>query len=211
MFIRAQQVSSSFLGLIQLVQVLLVYNVSSLKRLAKFLRFLQVEIRNISTHPHYQELVDLSKGQTIQWKKDFGQTIEKIVHILVDTHVVPCTKEKCFAFELSINFSNRWTAYSIDSCAKCDSHPPKRSRLNQILNDATPSLQALRLAETKMKGPKEIWHLEYFDTWIPESYSKLGISTILNVPNNYVALSFLGHNASGLRKLSSRRRQRKVN
>ena len=147
-----------------------VYNITSPKRLRKFLNLLRVELKDIGSHPHYQELTGLSEGKTIGWKTDFGQTIEKLVHILVDTHVAPCTKDQCFEFDLSINFSDKWTAYTIDSCAKCNSNHPTRPTFDRSLDGSSPHLKALRLAKTK--GPKEIWHLEHFDTWIPERYSK---------------------------------------
>ena len=167
-----------------------VYNITSPKRLRKFLNFLRVELKDIPSHPHFQELTDLSERKTIGWKEDLGQSIEKLVHILVDTHVAPCTNDQCFAFDLSINFSNKWTAYTIDSCAKCDSNHPTRPTFDRSLDASPPHLKALRLAKTK--GPKETWHLEHFDTWIPERYSKslsVGHISLLVDPFGFWTLS----------------------
>ena len=74
--------------------------------------------------------------------------IEKLVHLVIDTHVAPCHVGRCMAFKLRVNTS-RWAAYTTKSCQKCH---PRRQLGNQGV---------------------DTWHLEDYDfsTWFPAAYS----------------------------------------
>ena len=123
------------------------YNLSSSRRLQSFLAFLAYEIQNVRSHPHFEELSQWATNNSIFWKGDGGQMIEKLVHLVINTHVAPCTREKCMIFKLRVNFTGDWSAYTTESCHKCHSK-------NQA-------------------GNREVvtWHLEDFVTWVPWPYS----------------------------------------
>ena len=122
------------------------YNLSSPRRLKLFLAFLAYEIENVRSHPHFEELSQWATNTSIFWKGDGGQMIEKLVHLVINTHVVPCTKEKCMVFKLRVNFDGNWSAYTTEACRKCQ-------------------------AKDQMEGPVITWHLEDFVTWAPDRFS----------------------------------------
>ena len=123
------------------------YNLSSPRRLSSFLAFLAYEIENVRSHPHFEELSQWATNKSIFWKGDRGQMMEKLVHLVINTHVAPCSEGKCMAFKLRVNFSGDWSAYTTESCHKCN--PTDRLESQEVVS----------------------WHLEDFVTWVPWRYS----------------------------------------
>ena len=123
------------------------YNLSSPRRLSSFLAFLAYEIENVRSHPHFEELSQWATSQSIFWKGDGGQMMEKLVHLVINTHVAPCTEGKCMVFKLRVNLTGDWSAYTTESCHKCNTRDQSESQ--EVVS----------------------WHLEDFVTWIPSRYS----------------------------------------
>ena len=89
------QASESFLGLKDHIKTKHegkkplhhVYELSTPRGLAAYLKFLARELPDISSHWHYTELVSLSKQKVIGWNSDAGKLIESILHITIDSHL----------------------------------------------------------------------------------------------------------------------------
>ena len=133
-----------------------VYKLTSPKGLAAYLDFLVTELPDIVGHHHYAELRALTQQKRIGWKSDAGQLIEKALHITIDSHIRPCTPEKCSLTYIDLNYENRWTGFtlSVYRCKKC----------------------------RKSEDKGEVWHLKpYLDdlTWVPQrTSSSLEVSCI---------------------------------
>ena len=95
------------------------YHLASPKALGSYLRFLQRELPDISRHVHFSELKAMAAQPDLNWRRDGGQSYEKIVHLTADAHVSPCTSEQCSLTNISVDYSGNVYGYSRSYCDEC--------------------------------------------------------------------------------------------